>query len=294
MSKLKAVKPKQAKPVKPKTIIFGKAGVGKTWASLDFPRVYYIDTEGGAVLNHYTDKLESSGGAYLGVEQGSNDLDTITEQVKALYTEDHDFKTLVIDSISKPFNEAIQAEADRLGDKNGFGADKKGAIAKIRPLIALIEKIDMNVILIAHEKPLWAEGEQDGWTFDCWEKIGYDLHMACHITKVGKKRFMTPTKSRLINFPEEQPIVWSFDEFKERYEKEFGEGILSAEVEAVKLASDETRAEFKKLAEALNLDKAKASKWLKASKCESFADMEEEILKKHVASLKAELAKISQ
>jgi KaiC/GvpD/RAD55 family RecA-like ATPase len=101
MSKLKAVKPKKAEPKKPKILIYGKPGVGKTWQALDFPSVYYIDTEGGADLAHYTDKLERSGGVYLGPDQGSLDFATVLEQVQALATERHDFRTLVIDSISK-------------------------------------------------------------------------------------------------------------------------------------------------------------------------------------------------
>lgn len=290
---LRAKKPKEAKPVKPKFIIYGKAGVGKTWASLDFPAVYYIDTEGGANLPHYTDKLEASEGAYLGVEDGSNDLDFIYEELKSLHTENHHYKTVVIDSITKPFNEAIQAEADRLGDKNGFGADKKAAISKIRPIISLIEKLDMNVLLIAHEKPLWSEGEQDGWTFDCWEKIGYDLHGSFHISKVGTKRFMTPSKSRLINFPEGQPMPWSFEEFKERYEKEFGEGILSREVEAVVLAQPETMEKFKKLCETLKPDTKLTAKWLRAAKCEKFSEMEEKQIQGCIKVLEEQLNNIT-
>ena len=88
MSKLisKAIKPKSANASKPKILIFGKSGVGKTWASLDFPNTFYIDTEGGANLEHYTDKLAKSGGMYFGVEQGSRDFATVVELVKELAT----------------------------------------------------------------------------------------------------------------------------------------------------------------------------------------------------------------
>ena len=55
-SKLLAVAPETVEPKKPKVLIFGAAGVGKTWTSLDFPGVYYIDTEGGADLDHYRAK----------------------------------------------------------------------------------------------------------------------------------------------------------------------------------------------------------------------------------------------
>src|SRR5664280_1663930 len=76
MTKLKAKDPKTTEPSKPKILIFGKPGVGKTWFSLDFPSVYYIDTEGGADLAHYTAKLIKSGGVYMGPEDGSLDFPT--------------------------------------------------------------------------------------------------------------------------------------------------------------------------------------------------------------------------
>src|SRR5262249_38170256 len=103
-SKLKAVDPKAAEPSKPKILIFGKPGVGKTWGSLDFPSVYYIDTEGGADLKHYTDKLTKAGGMYFGPEQGSLSFASVLEQIQALATERHSFRTVVIDSISKLMN----------------------------------------------------------------------------------------------------------------------------------------------------------------------------------------------
>ena len=71
-SKLKAVAPKAAEPSRPKVLIFGREGIGKTWFSLQFPSVYFIDTEGGANRDHYTDLLEKAGGVYLGPEQGSD------------------------------------------------------------------------------------------------------------------------------------------------------------------------------------------------------------------------------
>ena len=53
-SKLLAVAPESwLKPKKPKILISGPAGVGKTWVSLDFPSVYYIDCEQGAERDRY-------------------------------------------------------------------------------------------------------------------------------------------------------------------------------------------------------------------------------------------------
>jgi hypothetical protein len=153
-TKLLAKAPKAAEPSKPKILIYGASGVGKTWTSLDFPNCYYIDTEDGANLTHYTDKLEKSGGVYMGQADGSLDFQTVIDQVKALATEDHEYKTLIIDSITKLYNTVIANEAERLGDKDAFGASKKPAIGLMRQLVNWLYRLDMNVILLLTKSEL--------------------------------------------------------------------------------------------------------------------------------------------
>src|SRR3954465_3746399 len=111
---LRGTDPKAAKPSKPKVLVYGKPGVGKTWASLDFPSVYYIDCEGGANLGHYTDRLKAAGGAYMGPSDGANDFNVVTEEIVTLATTTHHYRTLVIDSYTKIFNTAIAAEHQRM------------------------------------------------------------------------------------------------------------------------------------------------------------------------------------
>ena len=262
-SKLKAVKPKAAEPSKPKVLIYGKPGVGKTWASLDFPNVYYIDTEGGADLGHYTDKLEASGGMYLGVDQGSLDFETIIGQLEALATEKHPYKTVVIDSISKIYNLEITKEAERLGDKNGFGADKKPAIALTKRLISWLNRIDMNVVIIAHEKAEWRNGEQVGDTFDAWEKLEYELHLCLNIIRAANKRLYKVRKSRLTGFPEGTTSSWSYQDFAEAY----GKDIIEKEVKTLTLATKEQIEEINNLLKTVQLPDG----WLK--KCLTKADV---------------------
>jgi len=43
---LKAKLPEEVKATKPKFMIYGESGVGKTFFALDFPKPYLIDTEG--------------------------------------------------------------------------------------------------------------------------------------------------------------------------------------------------------------------------------------------------------
>src|SRR5262245_54048382 len=150
-TKLKARAPEDVKHGRIKGGVFGKGGAGKTWLALSFPRVYYIDTEGGADLPQYMERLKESGGVYFGRREGSTDAREVLAQVKALATEKHEYKTLVIDSISKLQNTMFAVEEERLGDKNAFGAYKKPAISFQRQLMTWLDRLDMNVWLIAHE-----------------------------------------------------------------------------------------------------------------------------------------------
>jgi hypothetical protein len=257
---LKAIDPKAARPARPKMLIFGKPGVGKTWAAIDFPSVYYIDTEGGADLSHYTDKLKAAGGAYFGPQQGSLDFHAVIEEVTTLATTKHPYKTLVIDSITKLFASKIAATAEALekaGKKNEFGADKKPAVGLMRRLINWIDKIDMNCVLIAHERPVWANGEQAGTTADTWEKTEYELHLALNIVKQGASRKARVTKSRLLQFPDAEVFDWSFENFAEK----FGREAINADIQVVSLASAEQIRQFNDLLSVVKVDPKVLEKW---------------------------------
>lgn len=290
-SRLRAVAPKAADPSKPKVLIYGKPGVGKTWQALDFPSVYYIDAEGGADLAHYTDKLERSGGVYLGPDQGSLDFATVLEQVQALATERHHFRTLVIDSISKLYTLEITREGERLGDKNAFGADKKPAVAYMRRLVSWLVRLDMNVILIAHEKPLWgqdAKGERAevGVTFDCWDKLEYELHLALNIQKRGQSRVARVTKSRLQGFPDGDTFPWTYETFAERY----GRDVIEKEAAPVAIATPEQVAELNRLLEVVKMPDGWLPAVLTRANVERLDDMEADKVEKLIAVVKEKLS----
>ena len=286
MTKLKAVKPKVAEPKKPKILIYGKPAVGKTWASLDFPATYYIDTEGGANLSHYTDKLEKSGGVYMGPEQGALDFETIIEQVKALATEKHNYKTLVIDSISKLFNTAISEENERLGDKDQFGASKKKPVAYMRRLVNWLSRIDMNVILVSHETSEWdmvnGERQQVGSTFDCWDKLEYELDLALNIIKVGPQRKAKIRKSRLDAFEDAAIFDWSYEEFAKLY----GQDVIDRDSEAIVLATKEQLEALQSLLEKVKLPDGQEKKWLKAANVDSWDEMTSERIDNAITHIK--------
>lgn len=293
-SKLLAVAPESVQPKKPKVLIFGPAGVGKTWVSLDFPGVFYCDTEGGAERDHYREKLRASGGKYYGPEQGSLDFDTTIGQMEALATEKHEFKTVVFDSGTKLFATAISDEQVRLGDLDAFGASKKKPIQQMKRLIRWMNRADMNVIIIAHEKDVWGKndkGQQEviGKSFDCWDKLEYELDLVLRISKIGSgdaaKRFAHVGKSRLIGFPEGARFDWSYASFAERY----GKDVIEKEVVPVVMATADEVAEIQRLLTVVKMPEGTVEKWLGKSGAESFDEMSSENIQACIAHLKGKL-----
>lgn len=274
MSKLKAKDPITAEPSKPKMLISGAPGVGKTWFSLEFPNVYLIDTEGGANLKHYTERLKKSGGVYMGQAEGSLDPDTIIEQFTALATEKHGYKTVVLDSITKLFNTMIAKEQERLGDKDAFGASKKPAIAFMRRLVTWADRLDMNVLFVAHETPEWgvdASGQrtQIGVKADTWEKLAYELHLWLHVIKRGPARTAVVRKSRLTGFPDGEQFPLEYAGFAERY----GKDIIDSAAKPVVVATDEQVSEITNLLANVKVDDDLVGKWFTKAGVESWQEM---------------------
>jgi hypothetical protein len=284
-TRLLAIDPASAEPSRPKITVFGKPGVGKTWGALDFPSVYFIDTEAGADLAHYTAKLSKAGGVYFGREQGSQDFATVIEQVKALATESHDYKTLVIDSLSKIYNLEVNKEAERLGEKDGFGASKKPAVRMSGTLIRWLDKLDMNVILICHEKPEWSKGEQIGFVPDAHEKLEYELHLCLRITKEGESRKATVKKSRLIEFADGSRFDWSYEDFTKKYNRK----VMEAAAKQIILASPEQLGELNELLEIVRLPDGEVEKWLKKANVETLAEMPSDKLGACITMLRSKI-----
>lgn len=290
VSKLKGKDPKKAEPKKPKILIFGKPGVGKTWTAIDFPNVFLIDSEGGANLNHYTDRLKTSGGVYMGPEDGALDFKTVIEQFQALATEKHPYKTVVVDSLSKLYNSAIANESDRLGDKDAFGASKKPAIALMRRFVNWVNRIDMNVIFINHEKEVWGADDKGqrtitGVTFDCWDKLEYELDLALNIQKQGPSRIAVVRKSRLTGFPDGDRFDWSYAKFAERY----GKDVMEAAPKVITLATTEQVTEVRRLLEAVKVSEEEIGKWFTRAGVSDWPEMDEETINKVIAFLKGKI-----
>lgn len=291
-SKLKAKKPHEVQPGKTKALLFGPAGVGKTWFSLSFPKPFYIDTEGGADLNHYQQRLLEVGGVYLGPAQGALDFSTILEQMQALATETHPYRTLIIDSITKVYQTCIAQESEKLGDKDVFGASKKPAIAWMRRLIAWTSKLDMNVIFIAHETSEWGKDDKTGQRIeigkmaDVWDKTLFELDLAIQCRKRGPERTAVVRKSRLLGFPEADAFKLDYPTFAERYGKDF----IEAPAKPIVLATPEQVAEIKRLLETVKVPESEIEKALTKADAESFTELNSEQADGMIGWLKKKLS----
>lgn len=280
MSKLKAKKPSEATKTKSKLLVFGTSGVGKTWFSLMFPNPYYIDTEGGAALEQYQERLASSGGVYMGVKEGSLDFDTVIGQMQALATEKHDYKTLIIDSVTKLYQTEIANESERIigsGKEDAFGASKKPAIRKMRSLVNWAMKLDMNIVFVAHEITEWGlvngQRSEIGKVADVWDKLIYELDLTLQIIKSGASRYAVVRKSRLQGFVDSEKFLLKsgseFDEFAERYGKDF----IMAEVKQITLATSEQVSEIDRLIKVLNIPQTEVDKILTRASADSFSEV---------------------
>lgn len=292
MTKLKAKSPEEVKPGKTKGMIFGASGVGKTWFTLTFPNPYYLDTEGGADLQHYQERLKRSGGAYLGPKDGTLDFNFIIEQMQALATEKHPYKTLIIDSITKLYQTAIANEAERLGDKDAFGASKKPAIAGMRRLVNWAMKLDMNIWFVAHDAAEWGtdpktnQRSEIGRIPDVWDKLIYELHLTLQAVKRGPARIAIVKKSRLLGFPDLENFPLEYADFATRYGKDY----IEAESTQIILATSEQVAEINRLLSVVKVTEAEIEKvWTKAG-VDSWAELSTEQAEQTINWLKKKIS----
>jgi hypothetical protein len=268
---------------KPKLIVFGPPGIGKTWVSLDFPKVYYIDTEGGATERRYQRKLEAGGGVYFGKADGANFFPAVVEELNTLATVKHDYLTVVIDSFSKLYNNAAAVAETKVG--SDFGKDKKEANKPTRQLMLAIERLDMNVVLVCHQKEKWAKDGDKlfsmGPTFDGFDKLEYDLDLCLHIQPADRSAVAVVTKTRLEHFPRWSEFPWSFAEF----EKRAGANVMLRPPKPFVVATPEQVAEVTRLLDSVKVSEDWGEKCLAKAGVERWEEMDGDTIAKCIKYL---------
>jgi hypothetical protein len=272
--KLKGVKPSLIKK-RFKAFFYGPAGCGKTTAAIQFPCPYLIDTEKGAENPSYTRILDANGGAIL----QTFDFEEILNEIRTLSVIDHPYKTLIIDPLTHVYDELLYQSQLKVGTQ--YNKHYGEANRNMKRLFRMLEQIDMNVILTAHEKKVYLQNEVAGTTFDCYGKSDYTFDAVFEIQTRGQNRTARVIKSRLEGFEKDSTFPFSFDEIALRY----GADEIERVSVPLPLATEEQLSQFYDLKASSKFGDDMYSKWLEKAKCEKFDEMTSDMIGKCIEFL---------
>jgi hypothetical protein len=120
----------------------------------------------------------------------------------------------------------LDKEAKRLANKDdpsgtAFGRNKQVPDRKVKHLLNLLLRLDMNVIITSHAKGEWKNGAPTGTdTFDCYARLDYLFDLVFQIQKRGKDRVGIVRKTRCIGFEEGEVFPFSYEEIADKYGRE--------------------------------------------------------------------------
>jgi predicted ATP-dependent serine protease len=265
-----------------KMFMFGPAGVGKTTAAIQFPNSYIIDCERGT--ENYDKLITASGSAVF----QTTDINEVIQEIKALLTEKHEYRTLVIDPITTIYNDLLEKCEAKVGAD--FGRHYGAANKEMKRLANLIMALDMNVVITAHAKTEYGQNfSKLGYTFDGWRQLDYWFDLVVELGKKGKKRFAKVVKTRLEQFPDEDIFEWNYEAIKARYDAT----MLEKKADQVKLAGAEQVREIKELLSVVRLPEGTVEKWFSKAGVDTWEDMSSETLNKCIDYVKNRLPNAS-
>lgn len=265
-----------------KALFYGAAGAGKTTAAIQFPRPYLIDTERGCENDSYTKLLEKQGGVIF----QTSDFEELIQEIRSLLTEKHEYKTLVVDPLTTIYNSMLDRAAEKVGTE--FGRHYGEANKKMKHLLDLLLRLDMNVIITSHSKNEYSDGMKViGETYDCYKKLDYLFDLVIQIQKRGKQRIGVVKKSRIEAFEELESFPFSYSTIAEKY----GKDVLERDAVPQKLASKEQCEKLKGFVELLKIDSEVVSKWLEKAQASTFEEMESVQIQKCIDHLESKITK---
>lgn len=128
----------------PRICIYGTHGIGKSTVASQFPRPIFISTEDGI------DGLDVTS------FPKAKHINEVVENIKTLIKEEHNFKTVVLDSVDWLVEPLIVEDVEATHDEKelAYGKGQMLVAESFREILqgmdALRRKRDMNVVLIAH------------------------------------------------------------------------------------------------------------------------------------------------
>lgn len=287
---LKGKKP-EAKEKRLKLFLYGPAGVGKTTAALQFPNSYVIDMERGT--DYYADSINKSESAVLQTVSAED----IKNEIRALLTEKHDYRTLIIDPVTQLYN-SLQDKWTRIFEKHSksdaaeiqdFGMRYWGRVkAEYKSIQRMLLSLDMNVIITSHQKDVYGAGMQKvGVGPDSMKGDSYVFDMVFRLDNVNGKRIAFTEKERAEigknRFP--ASFEWSYPNFLKFY----GQEIIERAADPVAMSTKEQVAEVIRLLDVVKVDDETVSDWFTRADVESWEEMSGERIQKCIDFLKKKI-----
>lgn len=276
---LKFKKP-EIKQQRLKAMFFGEMGTGKSTCACQFPFTAYIDTEDTASKKKYAKSISDNNGQVL----ATGDFDEILSQVKELMSTKHDFKTLVIDSLTIPYDN-LQADCERIVG-NEFGRHVTAANKKMKLLVNLLLRIDMNVIVTCQAKKEYGSNMSVvGQTYSCYNRLGYMFDLVFETQVRGDKFYAVTKKSRIDEFAMNESFIFNYEEVIKRY----GAECIEKEVITQELASKKQVDEVLRLIDLFKIPEETYTKWVEKHNAESFEELSSEVIDKIIEHLKSKI-----
>jgi hypothetical protein len=250
-------------------------------ASIQFPNAYVIDGERGT--DHYGDVIRKANSVVLHTTSHNE----VVDQLRSLLSEEHPYRTLVIDPISTIYSDLLDESEQRVGNMNArhFGEAQK----YMKRTANLMTALDMNIVVTAHAKPEYGPNmARLGNTFDGWRRLPYVFDVVVELMRQGKQRVARVVKTRIETFPDGEVFPWSYDEIKQRYD----EATLEREAEHVDLASEDQVMRLRRLLSQLSPERIEALKidrWFAKAGVSDWSDMPQDVICKCISRLEQEV-----
>ena len=190
--------------------------------------------------------------------------------------------TILYQSIQDVWTRRFENEA-KLKNKNAASAEMQdfgmrywGKVkGDYKALQRMLLKLDMNVIVTAHQKDVYGTGfNKVGVTFDSMKGDDYFFDNVFRLEKRGKERIALTEKERAEvgknKFPEE--FEWSYKNFTKFY----GAKAIERKAESIKMATKDQVNTIKSLVDVLKLPDGTIDKWFAKADVDGWSEMTRE------------------
>lgn len=244
-----------------KAIFYGKEKVGKTTCAITFPKPYVIDAEKRIKHAWHVDLMTANGGQYVQI----SNYDDIMSEIKELMSCKHEFKTLVIDSLT-----VIQSELVLASESKDPRQAYKIAYDKLRHMINLLNRLDMNVIVIFHKKDDRDKVSDTivGYTFDGLKDFGYMMDAILEIDKRGKSYYAIP-RGAVGPLGDAEAFEFKYQKFVDI----FGASTFETESVPERLATPDQISELNFLINRHHTSESTIAAWKSRAKAADFSEM---------------------